>query len=436
MPLLVRSAAVCALVALLAGCGGGSSAPGSLLPASSSGGIAPQRASAPQITVSPGQLQFAAAGAAAQTFVADLTQGGGQLDAATSNAQCATVNPGSARSGSTFTVTPVGAGTCSITVSNKKGASASVTITVAAPAPTPMPANTPAVVHQYAIPASNESYGITSASNGSVWYTEWYNGAAGAMSPTGGNANYPIGGTPYGVAQGSDGNLWISDHANNAIDVMSSSGAMIAQYSTPYTPMSVTAGPDHNVWFTAEDASGATGFSEVVQITPTGAMTAFATSPAAQAAGRYASSIVAGSDGRLWFTEGNYIGAVTTSGVMTEYPVPSGRSTNFITAGPDGNLWFSEEYGGYVGRISTNGIAQEYAVPTLFADPWMLAPGKDGAVWFTEAGGTAQIGRVDANGTVREYPIANLSGNPAILAGSDGNLWIPSANGQMYVVSY
>jgi virginiamycin B lyase len=121
---------------------------------------------------------------------------------------------------------------------------------------------------------------------------------------------------------------------------------------------------------------------------------------------------------------------------MTEYPIPSGRSSDFITAGPDGNVWFTEAYGNMVGRITPGGSVSEYAVPTLFASPWMIASGKDGALWFTEEGGTGQIGRVTTTGSVTEYPISNLSGNPAILAGADGNLWVPSANGVMYVLSY
>jgi virginiamycin B lyase len=66
----------------------------------------------------------------------------------------------------------------------------------------------------------------------------------------------------------------------------------------------------------------------------------------------------------------------------------------------------------------------------------MIAAGKDGALWFTEEGGTGQIGRVTTTGSVTEYPVTNLSGEPAILAAADGNLWIPSANGVMYVLSY
>lgn len=437
MHALPRIAAFSAIALLLAACGGGGSPGGSsVIPVTRN-----LSAASHTLSVSPAQLQFTGTGPSFdQTFTASQSSGG-SLDAVSSDPGVATVSPGSAQTSgghgtksATFTVSPVAPGNATITVSDKRGLAA--TVTVAVTAPTPPPANAPTVVAQYPIVSSNESYGIINNADGSVWYTEWYNGAVGAMSANGANTDHPFTGTPYGIALGPDGNFWIPDHANNRVAVMSASGAAVASYALQYTPMHIARGPDGNLWFTAEDASFSTGFSEVVQMTPTGSMQTFATSTAAQTAKRYAYDIVAGPDGRMWFTEGNYIGAVTTAGVMTEYPIPSGRTSNFITAGPDGNLWFTENYGNYVGKITPSGAVSEYAVPTLFAGPWMIAAGKDGALWFTESGGTGQLGRVSTAGAVTEYPIANLSGNPALLAGSDGNLWIASAGGAMLVLSY
>jgi len=65
-----------------------------------------------------------------------------------------------------------------------------------------------------------------------------------------------------------------------------------------------------------------------------------------------ADAITVGPDGALWFIEANKIGRFTTSGVLTEYPVPSGDGLG-ITTGPDGALWFTEGgSSGKVGRIS------------------------------------------------------------------------------------
>ena len=64
-------------------------------------------------------------------------------------------------------------------------------------------------------------------------------------------------------------------------------------------------------------------------------------------AGAQPTSIVAGPDGNLWFTEfngGNRIGRITTAGVITEFStgITAGALPYGITAGPDGNLWFTE----------------------------------------------------------------------------------------------
>ncbi|HEY9179462.1 MAG TPA: hypothetical protein VIO32_02005 [Candidatus Baltobacteraceae bacterium] len=436
MHALPRIAAFSALALLLAACGGAGTGGSTLIPARTS-----LAASTHTLSVSPATLQFTGTGPALAQSVTASQSSGGKVYATSSDGSIAAVSPGSASvSGShgtksaTFSVTPVSAGSATITVTDKQGLSATVAVSVTLP--TPPPASAPAVIAQYAIPASNESYGIANAADGSVWYTQWYNGAVGRMTTSGSNSNYTFSGTPYGIALGPDGNFWVPDHANNQIDVLSSTGTAVASYPVSYTPMNVAKGPDNNLWITAEDASFTTGFSEIVQVSAAGAMQTFPTSSAAQMAKRYAYDIVAGPDGRMWFTEGNYIGAISTSGTMTEYPIPSGRTSNFITAGPDGSLWFTENYADYVGKITTSGSVSEYAVPTLFAGPWMIAPGKDGALWFTENGGAGQIGRVTTSGAVTEYPVANLTGNPALLAGSDGNLWVPSASGVMLVLSY
>jgi streptogramin lyase len=432
MHALPRTAAFLLVALLLSACGGSGGT--SLVPT-----VTSLAAASHTLSVSPAQLQFNATGAAfSQTFTASQTSGG-TVYAATGDATVATVSPGSASvsgtggtKSATFTVTPDGAGNTSITVTDKKGLTATVTVSVTIPTPPP---SAPNVIAQYPITSADESFGIANASDGSVWYTQWYTGALGRMTTSGANSDFNFNGTPYGIALGPDGNFWVPDHANNQVDAVSTSGAIIASYALAYTPMQIAKGPDNNLWFTAEDMSGS-GFSEIVQITTSGTMQAFPTSVAAQTAKRNAYDIVAGPDGRLWFTEDNYIGAISTAGVMTEYPIPSGRTSNFITAGPDGNLWFTETYGNYVGKITTGGSVTEYAVPTLFANPWMIASGKDGALWFTESGGTGKLGRVTTGGSISEYPIVNLTGNPAILAGSDGNLWIASASGEMLVLSY
>src|SRR5436309_14209070 len=77
-------------------------------------------------------------------------------------------------------------------------------------------------------------------------------------------------------------------------------------------------------------------------------------------------SIIAGRDGNLWFTErfGNKIGRITPTGgiIAVSVPAPTTGPTSgstgrrrVITVGPDGHIWFAEVYG-VIGRITSAGV--------------------------------------------------------------------------------
>lgn len=134
-------------------------------------------------------------------------------------------------------------------------------------------------------------------------------------------------------------------------------------------------------------------------------------------------SITTGADGALWFTEylGNKIGRITTTGVITEYPVQMVGSElsqlGAITAGPDGALWFTESFASKIGRITTAGVLTEY---TTTERPGAMTVGPDVALWFTLG---SAIGRITAAGTITEYPLPSGSGATDITLGPDGALW-------------
>jgi streptogramin lyase len=136
--------------------------------------------------------------------------------------------------------------------------------------------------------------------------------------------------------------------------------------------------------------------------------------------------IAAGPDGNLWYAEQvAAIGRITTSGLVTEFPVPSFFcSPTFITVGPDGNLWFSEENCDIVGRITAAGVITEFYTPSANSQPHGLTGGPDGNVWFVEYE-AGKIGRITPSGSITEfgvnYPYAYL--NNGIVNGPDGNLW-------------
>ena len=135
--------------------------------------------------------------------------------------------------------------------------------------------------------------------------------------------------------------------------------------------------------------------------------------------------ITTGPDGALWFTEYtvNNIGRITTSGVVTECPVPTVNPVlNWITAGPDGALWIAENGGNKIGRITTVGAVTEYPVPTAGSGPLAITTGQDGALWFTEQY-SGKIGRITTSGVITEFLAAAGSRPIGMTAGPDRALW-------------
>jgi virginiamycin B lyase len=188
------------------------------------------------------------------------------------------------------------------------------------------------------------------------------------------------------------------------------------------SPQGITAGPDGALWFT--EAVGQIG-----RITTSGVITQYSV-PTYDSGPQ---GITAGPDGALWFTEqfGNKIGRISTAGIVTEYPVPTAGCQPFgIAAGPDGALWFTEAFGDKIGSITTAGVIVEHLVPTAGSQPYGIAAGPDGALWFTEQSGN-KIGRITTAGTITEYPVPTANSYPfGITAGPDRALWF-TENGKI-----
>jgi hypothetical protein len=60
-------------------------------------------------------------------------------------------------------------------------------------------------------------------------------------------------------------------------------------------------------------------------------------------------------------------------------------SPSSISAGPDGNLWFTEPDANQIGRITPAGQVTLFTVPTPGSQPTGIAAGPNGNIWFTEA---------------------------------------------------
>ncbi len=264
---------------------------------------------------------------------------------------------------------------------------------------------------------------------------------------------------PRSITAGPDGALWFTDDGDGteapddaddraddsstptpAIGRIATTGA-VTEFMTGLpkgsVPGDITAGPDGNLWFTDQGKTRAIG-----TITPAGQITEFTAGLAPTAV---PGPIAKGADGNLWFTDAGptpAIGRISTAGQITEFPLHLGAHQHplDIAAGPDGNLWFTVHAGnsfafgptptGAIGRITPAGDVKLFTIGLpISADPFDIAAGPDGALWFTDSSDIAAgIGRITTGGQVTEIDGAlafAADSDPAgVSTGPDGNVWV------------
>jgi streptogramin lyase len=205
----------------------------------------------------------------------------------------------------------------------------------------------------------------------------------------------------------------------SALSPLAARAVTITEFSaTFFAEEGIATGPDGNLWITTEVAT-------VGRAAPSGKVTG-QFSLGDQMSTAY--DITAGGDGAMWFVEhrakpvaGPYIGRITMSGTVTNFPVPTAAADpKDITAGPDGNVWFTESGIDRIGRITPSGSITEFGGLRAGSKPDAITAGPDGNLWFTEASGSS-IGRITTAGNVTEFPIGGSAAG--IAAGADGNLW-------------
>ncbi len=242
-------------------------------------------------------------------------------------------------------------------------------------------------------------FGLVPGPDGNLW------GIAGAsparLNPDGSITIVPIAQNSFAqaIAPGKDGAMWFTEplHARPTGAATgrrsggSPRGVRITEYpllpSNAALPDQIVAGPDGAMWFTLNDFGQGSAAPRIGRITTLGAVTEYALpNPSTRP-----HAITVGPDGNLWFTAqgtaanaaptqntgSNFIGKITPSGQVTEYPLPpqvDAQSQAFvlggITAGPDGAVWFTEPQSGHLGRIDPGtGSVTELAVPTIASAP-------------------------------------------------------------------
>jgi virginiamycin B lyase len=152
-----------------------------------------------------------------------------------------------------------------------------------------------------------------------------------------------------------------------------------------------------------------------------------------------------GADGRtLWFTgkATGTIGRIDPDGRTTHFQLGAPGATPIYIRAEGGTgaarpMWATELTGNVIARIAGGGeeIA-EYPIPTPNSRPIAIAPGPDGAMWFSEEAGN-RIGRIDPacrgdtpearKACVHEFAIPKRQPNMILAAlafDAAGNLWV------------
>jgi streptogramin lyase len=158
-------------------------------------------------------------------------------------------------------------------------------------------------------------------------------------------------------------------------------------------------------------------------------------------AGIHPVAITPGSDGALWFAweftpdstpswgiPGNTVGRISTSGMVSTYPILSAYAGPIAIAGSSqGTIWVAEFSADLLARVALgpNPAVVEWPIPSDGGQPNGIALDSTGQfMWFTEDVANT-IGRIPAGGgNIAEFPIPTRKSWPAgIVAGADGNMW-------------
>jgi virginiamycin B lyase len=287
------------------------------------------------------------------------------------------------------------------------------------------------VFTEYPLSSSTLVYGMTTGSDGAIWFTEYNAGKIGRITTSGAITEERIesGSLPYGIAAGKDGQLWFTESGLGKIGRINPTTLVYNACETASwgsTPTTIVAGPDTALWYdepgagkigritlgnTASDypvPGGATAAGMVAD--PSGARALWFSVPSANAFYRISAN-----------TSNGTLGAVSGPYALTD---TSPANIQGMTAGPDNNIWFTEYNLQQIGKIDpVSHLITEYPTTTTGGGPVAITTGPDGTLWFTA---TPNIANATTAGTVAAGFATPSGGNAPpypITTGPDGSLW-------------
>jgi streptogramin lyase len=299
----------------------------------------------------------------------------------------------------------------------------------------------------FALPDSLASISaLTAGPDGNVWFTEnvYPTGEkVGRITPTGQITEFTIpvppgvSGSTGDITTGPDGNLWF---AHDGILAMITPTGALRDHVADNVPGVITTGPDGNLWASGPQFDPQTGavIGDVIErISLSGSVTTFNVGTTSGSA----TSIAAGPDGNLWFTESgaDQIGRITPAGQITLFTVPtSGSQPTGIAAGPNGNIWFTEAASRHIGEYfltgtppapaaaTTTGLAIDVSAPAvgqaihLTATVTSAAGTPGGTVTFFDGSTALGTASLDAGGQATLPSVLRTAGSHTLSAVFNG----------------
>ncbi|HXY72905.1 MAG TPA: Virginiamycin B lyase [Actinomycetota bacterium] len=276
-------------------------------------------------------------------------------------------------------------------------------------------------VTEYTPTGTGRPFGITRGPLGSEWFAQ--SRSIRRVDASGTITRYHVPGTKGNditwLTTAPDGSLWFTRRYTDSIGRITRSGG-IREFAIPSGSgaMGVVVAPDGFVYFSE------LGRYAIGRLDPaTGATTEYPVPSGASPVG-----LCMGPDGSLWFTEefNDRVGRMTTDGVFTEYALASGARPVRIAVGPDGAIWFTE-LSGKVGRITSDGTLTEYP---LDGGPVGITTGKDGLLYVALAF-DKELVQMDPQGVVTgTWTLPEAGSGFQVARGFGRDIWVTDYYGR------
>jgi virginiamycin B lyase len=223
--------------------------------------------------------------------------------------------------------------------------------------------------------------------DGSLWYTAQRTHKIGHVDAAGKVREFDLPGThgPHGLVTDRQGNVWYTGNTAALIGKLDPTSGKVTEYKMPdaaardpHTPIFDAQGM---LWFTVQ------GGNFVGKLDPkSGQVTLQST---ARGSRPYGIVIMANGTPVFDLFGTNKIGTIDPKTMaITEYVLPEGARPRRIAVDRDDIVWYTDYARGYLGRldVKTRAVKEFQSPGGAGSQPYGIAVGNDGAIWYSESG--------------------------------------------------